>query len=58
MISFREVVGTILNSDKWMDAMKQAHLDLNAEGIRVTPMRKLIRKMPGMLTQQHVLTLT
>lgn len=36
----------ILNSDMWMEAMKHAHLDLNT-GLRVTPMRKLIKKMPG-----------
>jgi hypothetical protein len=36
----------IINSDKWEDAMRNETPDIGT-GLRTTPMRKLIKKMPG-----------
>ena len=43
---FRDVAMAIVNSTKWKEALRNETLDLNT-GNRDTPMRKLIRKMPG-----------
>lgn len=44
--AFRDVAFCIVNSEKWKDALRNETLDL-ITGNRDTPMRKLIRKMPG-----------
>ena len=45
ILSNRDVASAIILSDKWKDALSNETLDLNT-GLRVTPMRKLIKKMP------------
>lgn len=42
----REVALVVINSNKWEEAMRNETPDL-ATGLRTTPMRKLIKKMPG-----------
>ena len=42
----REVVSVILESDQWKDALRIEHED--ADGVRVTPLRSLIRRFPDM----------
>ena len=37
----------IVNSSKWREAMMNEMPDLHNSGRRITPMRKLIMKMPG-----------
>ncbi|CAH1799596.1 unnamed protein product [Owenia fusiformis] len=41
----KDVAFAIINSDKWEEALRNETLDL-ATGLRSTPMRKLIKKMP------------
>ncbi|XP_064627394.1 transient receptor potential cation channel subfamily A member 1 homolog isoform X2 [Lineus longissimus] len=41
----KQVALTIINSERWMDSLRNQTKDL-ATGMRNTPMRKLIRKMP------------
>ena len=44
----RDVANAILNSDKWKEALRNDTSNMK-DGTRNTPMRKLIRKMPGEL---------
>ena len=43
---FRDVAKVIVNSTKWRDAMMSETVNPKT-GYRDTPMRKLIRRMPG-----------
>ena len=45
-VLFREVAQTLIKSDYWKEALRNHTLDLNSNR-HDTPMRKLIRKMPG-----------
>ena len=42
----RDVVMTIINSNSWREALMNEDIHMKT-GLRVTPMRRLIRKMPG-----------
>ena len=46
VFNFRDVASEIVSSEFWEDALRNETLDI-ATGIRTTPMRKLVKKMPG-----------
>ena len=43
----RDVAMAIVNSPRWKEALMNEMPDLHNSGRRITPMRKLIMKMPG-----------
>jgi hypothetical protein len=46
-----------LSSEFWEDSLRNETLDI-ATGVRTTPMRKLVKKMPGMyLKRSHKLNI-
>ena len=45
--NFRDVASEIVSSEFWEDSLRNKTLD-PATGVRTTPMRKLVKKMPGM----------
>ena len=51
--SCRDTASAIVKSNYWQEALRNHTLDLNT-GRHDTPMRKLIRKMPGRFLYVHM----
>ncbi|XP_061171192.1 transient receptor potential cation channel subfamily A member 1 homolog isoform X1 [Saccostrea echinata] len=52
-----DVASVIINSDKWEEAMRNETPDI-ATGLRTTPMRKLIKKMPDVAEEAFLRCMT
>lgn len=56
-MSLSEVALTIIDSDHWTDALKNKNPGKKKD-YYLTPLRKLIRKMPGMCVHNYIINLT
>lgn len=54
LFCYSDVATEIVNSVFWEDALRNETIDI-ATGSRTTPMRKLIKKMPGTFTYYFVI---